>query len=127
VTVSDINKNNDNVDLILMIIVKSNDDDNFFVGFKIFLSMSLQINGTYSRVQVGKLLSNMLPINSGLNQGNVSSMFFFNFALDYAIRTVQVNLEILKFNGTHQLLYFVDVVHIMGRNILTYKEKHRTL
>jgi hypothetical protein len=82
VTVSDINNNNnENVGLILMIIVKSNTDDKFFVGFKIFLSVQLQINETYSRVQVGKFLSDMFPVNSGLKQADGSSLLFLNFAL----------------------------------------------
>jgi len=46
----------------------------------------------------------------------------FNFALDYAIRRVQVNQDGLKLNGTHQLLAYADYVNILGGSIRTLKE-----
>jgi len=45
---------------------------------------------TYSRVWVGKNLSYMFPIRNGLKQGGALSPLLFNFALEYAIRKVQV-------------------------------------
>ena len=46
----------------------------------------------------------------------------FNFALEYAIRGVQVNQDGLKLNGTHQLLVYTDGVNIMEGSIYTVKE-----
>ena len=52
---------------------------------------------TCSRVWVGKNLSNMFPIRNGLKQGDAVSPLFSDFALEYAIRRVQVNQDILDF------------------------------
>jgi hypothetical protein len=45
----------------------------------------------YSRVQVDKNLSEKFPIRNGLKQGDALSPLLFNFALEYAIKRVQVN------------------------------------
>jgi hypothetical protein len=45
---------------------------------------------TYSRVRVVKNLSEMFPIRNGLKQGDALSPLLFNFALEYAIKRVQV-------------------------------------
>jgi len=51
----------------------------------------------------------------------------FNFALEYAIRRVQVNQNGLKLNGTHQLLSYYDDVNILGGSIHTLKENAEAL
>jgi hypothetical protein len=43
----------------------------------------------------------------------------FNFALEYAIRTVKVNQDGLKLNGTHQFLVCVDNDDTVDENIHT--------
>ena len=51
----------------------------------------------------------------------------FNFALEYAIRRVQVNQDGLKLKGTHQLLAYADDVNILGGSIHTLKENVEAL
>ena len=52
---------------------------------------------------------------------------FFNSALEYAIRRVQVNQDGLKLNGTHQLLAYADDVNILGGGIRTLQENAEAL
>ena len=47
-----------------------------------------------------------------------------NFSLEYAIRSVHVNLDGLKLNGTYQLQVEADDVDIMGGSVHTVKEKY---
>jgi hypothetical protein len=44
------------------------------------------LNETYSKVRIGKHLSDSFPIQYGLKQGVALSPLLFNFALEYADR-----------------------------------------
>jgi hypothetical protein len=59
----------------------------FGIPMKLVRLIKMYLNETFSRVQVGKYLSDMFPIGNGLKQ-DVLLTLFFNFALEYAIRRV---------------------------------------
>ena len=81
---------------------------------KLVRLVKMCLTETYSRVRVGKNLSDRFPIRKGLKQGDALSPLLFNFAFDFAIGRVQVNQDGLTLNGTHQLLAYADDDNILG-------------
>jgi hypothetical protein len=74
------------------------------------------LNGTYSSVHIGKLLSDKFHIQNGLKQGDALSSLLF-----------QENQVSLELNGTHQLLAYADNIDLLGGSINTIKENIETL
>jgi len=62
------------------------------IPMKLVRLIKMCLTETYGTVQVGKNLSHMYPIRNGLKQDALSPLLF-NFALEYAIRRVQVHLS----------------------------------
>jgi hypothetical protein len=94
----------------------------FGIPKKLVRLIKMCLPETYSRVRVGKNLSEMFPFTNGLKQGDALSPLLFNFSLEYAIKRIQVNHDDLKLNGTHQLLAYADDVNILGGSVHTVKE-----
>jgi hypothetical protein len=75
------------------------------------------LNETYSRVWVGKHLSDAFLINR--KEGEALLPLLFNFALEYSIRKVQANHVGLKLNGTHKCLFYADDDNLLGGSVHT--------
>ena len=58
----------------------------FFILMNLVRLIKMCLNETYSRVRVGKNLSDMFPIRNVLKQGDSLSPLLFNFALEHSIR-----------------------------------------
>jgi len=69
-------------------------------------------------------LSDMLSFKNGLKQGDALTPLLFNFALDCAIRRVQINQDGL-YEMVHKGLGYADEVKKLGGIIDTTKKKHR--
>ena len=65
----------------------------FGIPKKLVRLIKMCLTETYNRVRVYKILPEMFPIRNGLKEGDALSPLLFNFALEYAIKRVQVNQD----------------------------------
>jgi hypothetical protein len=82
------------------------------IPMKLIRLIKMCLNETYSKVWVGKHLSNIFPIRNGLKQGDVLPPLLVIFSLEYPIRRVQEKQDGLKLNGIPKLLVYADGVNI---------------
>jgi len=94
---------------------------------KLVRLIKIRLTETYSRVRVGENVTDRLPIKNVLKRRDTLSPILFNFALEYAIRSVQVNQDGLKLNGTHRLRAYANDVNKLEGSIYTLKENAEAL
>jgi len=99
----------------------------FGIPMKLLKLIKMCLTETYSRIQVGNNLSDISTIRNGLKQGDALPPLIFNFALEYAIRRVQLNQDGLKLSGTQQLLVYADDFNILVESAHTVKENAEAL
>ena len=69
----------------------------------------------------------MFPVQNGLIHGDALLPFPLDFALEYAIRKVQVNWKVLRCNGTQKLVVDADGDSLFTRYIHTIKKNTEAL
>jgi hypothetical protein len=99
----------------------------FGIPMKLVRLIEICLNETYSKVRIGKHLSDSFPVQNGLKQEDVLSSLLFNVALEYVIRKVQENQVGLNLNGTHRLLAYADDVNLLGDNTDTINKNIESL
>jgi hypothetical protein len=62
----------------------------------------------------------MFPLRNGLEQGDALSPLLLNFAVEYAIKKINLFQDILKLNGTYQIVAYADV-NILGESLIILK------
>jgi hypothetical protein len=67
----------------------------FSIPMKLVRLIKMCLTKMYSRVRVGKNLSDMFPMRNGLKQDALMPLLF-SFTLEYAMRRVQVNHDDLN-------------------------------
>jgi hypothetical protein len=84
---------------------------------KLVRLIKMCLNETYSKVRIGKHLSDSFPIQNGLKQEDVLSPLLFNFALELAIRTV-TNTNLIQEEIKRRLISGNSCYHLV-QNLLS--------
>jgi hypothetical protein len=73
---------------------------------KLIRLIEMCLNEAYSKVRIGKHLSDSFLIQNGLKQGDALSPLLLNLALEYSIRVVQENRMGLKLKSDSGLCWY---------------------
>jgi len=83
------------------------------------------LNGTHTGVRICKNLSDKFP-QKALKQKDSLSPLLLSFTLEYAIKRIYENQEVLELNGANQILAYADDVNIVEENRYKTKQSRNT-
>jgi hypothetical protein len=86
--------------------------------------IKMSLNETHGRFRIDQHFSD---IKNGLKQADALALLVFIFALEYAIKKVQANQEVLKFCNTRQFMVYADGDNLLGESTQTIKENAENL
>jgi hypothetical protein len=96
----------------------------FGIPMKVVTVIKMCLNEIYSKVWIGKYLSDAFLIHNGLKQGDALSPLLFNFPSAYAIRKIQGNKEGLErdisASGLCWWCYLGENINIIKKNTKLY-------
>jgi hypothetical protein len=98
----------------------------FGIPMKLVRLLKICLNETYSRVWVGKHLSDMFSSKNGLKQAMLYYLCFSTLLYNVCHGEGSGKQVGLKLNCTHQLLVYADDVNMLVGSICTKKKKHRS-
>jgi hypothetical protein len=99
----------------------------FGIPMKLVRVIKMCMNETYNRVRAGSHLPDKFPVKNVLKQGDALLPLIFSFALEYAVRRVQVKQDGLKLNGTRQFLVYADDFNMLGGSVHTIEKNTEAL
>jgi hypothetical protein len=86
----------------------------FGVPMKLVKLITMCLIETYSKVRIGKYLSDSFPLQNYLEQRDSLAPLLHNLSLVYGFRKVLQNEVKLKLNETHHLLLCADDANLLG-------------
>jgi hypothetical protein len=95
-------------------------------ALKVARLIKMCLNESYSRVRIGKQMSDVFSIKNGLKQGDVLSPLPIKSVLGYAIRRLEVNQGGLKLN-VHTTFRFMLMGLLYCCKSTYYNDKQKIL
>jgi hypothetical protein len=83
---------------------------------KLVRLIKMCLNKTYSKVYIGKHLSDTVSLQNSQKLGNPLSPLLLNFALEYTTKKVEENKKGLELNGTHHVWICADDFNLLCEN-----------
>jgi hypothetical protein len=92
---------------------------------KLVRLIKMCLNDIYSKVRIGKYLSDSSSVQNGLKQGHALSPLLFNFALECTIMKVEENKAGMKLNS--DIACYYSVQNLLSSHLISEHVKSRII